>query len=358
MTRSTKRMRLQATKFSALFLLLTLAAALSAAIARAQPSSFQPMLLAFDPKGDRLFAATAGEARRGSQLLVFPQPGRKGSRPGATLDLAGIVSGLSYDPESKTLFIADATDHAVLIFDRFDPRSATRASRVLKRFNFPTGVYADRGRLFVADAHPGALLIFEKGMEVEGQRRPDQTIGPEKSGLNGPFSIAADLDRRRLYVSNFNGVLIFNLDNPAAPPDRVPLPKGTLARGLAFDPRSKRLYIAAPMTRSYFVYDGERLEQVRVQGASSSFPFSVAVDPEGNRLYLAGMAAEIGVIEPASGGSTEQKERTIDRWIRWEGEPREETPPSPHEPAPSPHEPAPSPEGPSTIRWDPRSTFD
>lgn len=325
---------------SALAFTTILAAARWGTLARAQMPSFQPLLLAFDSKQDRLFAATASADRRGSQLLVFPQPGKKGARPGASLDVDGIVSGLSYDPDSKTLFVADAADHALLIFDQFDPRAATRASRVLKRFNFPTGVYADRGRLFVADAHPGALLVFDGAAEVNGTRRPDRTIGPEESGLNGPFAMAADLGRHRLYVSNFDGVLIFDLDRLAAPPDRVPLPKGTLARGLAFGPKSKRLYIAAPMTRSFFVYDGARLAQVRIQGASGAFPFSIALDPEGDRLYLAGIAPEIGVIEQA--GATEPKERTIDRWIRWENE----TPPPAEEPAPAPDEP-------SVIRWNP-----
>lgn len=186
--------------------------------------SFQPLLLAFDPAQDRLFAAAAGEDRRGVRLFVFPQPGKQGARPGASLDLAGMISGLSYDSDAKTLFVADAAGHALLIFDRFDPRSTMRASRVLKRFNFPTGVYADRSRLFVADAHPGALLVFEKAAEIDGERRPDRTIGPEQSGLNGPFAIAADPDRGRLYVSNFDGVLAFNLADLSAPPDRLPLP--------------------------------------------------------------------------------------------------------------------------------------
>lgn len=319
--------------------LLFLAAVLPGAFLYAQPRSFQPLLLAFDPAQDRLFAAAASEGRE-VQLFVFPQPGKRGARPAAALSLAGMISGLSYDPDSKTLFVADASDHALLIYDRFDPRSATRASRVLKRFNFPTGVYADRKRLFVADAHPGALLVFEKATEVDGERRPDRTIGPEKSGLNGPFAIAADLDRGRLYVSNFDGVLVFRLADLTAPPDRLPLPRGTLARGLAFDPQAKRLYIAAPMAQSYFVYDGERMAQVRIQGSAGSFPFSIAVDPKENRLYLAGIAPEIGVIEQA--GGPPQKERTIDRWIRWEGEP-----------PPPEAEPAPPPEGPSVIGWTP-----
>ncbi|HET6371563.1 MAG TPA: hypothetical protein VFG95_10220, partial [Nitrospiria bacterium] len=307
--------------------------------ARAQLSRFQPLLLAFDPAQGRLFAATPGAEPGVSRLLVFSRPGREGTRPEASLDVSGVVSGLSYDPGSKTLFVADATKHALLIFDRFDPPKSTRASRVLKRFTFPTGASEDRGRLFVADAHPGALLVFEKGREIEGQVSPDQTIGPEKSGLNGPFAIALDSERRRLFVSNFDGVLIFDLSDLAATPGRVPLPKGTLARGLAFDGKSKRLYIAAPMSRSYYVYDGSGLEQVRIDGVSEAFPFSIALDPEGNRLYLAGASPEIGVIEQVDPGPTGGKSRSIDRWIRWEDE---APPPPPEAPTPEPPSNTPS----------------
>lgn len=323
-------------------LVLMTAVAPSGVPLRAQGPSFQPVLLAFDPSQDRLFAATTAGDRNGTELIVFNQPGRKGTGPGASLTLAGVISGLSYDSGSKTLFAADATGHAILIFDRFDPLSATRASRVLKRFNFPTGIYADPSgkRLFIADAHPGALLVFEKGAEIDGERRPDRTIGPETSGLNGPFAIAADPGRNRLYVSNFDGVLAFNLSDLSARPDRLPLPRGTLARGLAFDPRSKRLFIAAPMIQSYFIYDGAQMAQVRIEKAGGSFPFSIAVDPEGNRLYLAGISPEIGVIEQASGDRPDPKERPIDRWIRWDG-----TPPPAEEP--------PAPNGPTLIRWNP-----
>lgn len=326
-----------------LLLFLSSGAALPGGPGFAQAPSFQPILLAFDSSQDRLFAASASGGKRGSQLIVFNHPGRKGAGPGAALDLAGAISGLFYDAESKSLFASDAASHALLIFDRFDPATAERASRVLKRFNFPTGIYADRSgdRLFIADAHPGALLIFEKGREAAGERRPDRTIGPEKSGLNGPFSIAADPERGKLYVSNFDGVLVFNLADLAAPPERLPLPRGTLARGLAFDRRSKRLYIAAPMVGAYFVYDGAGLVQIGVGKAKGAFPFSIAVDPKEDRLYLAGVLPEIGIIEQASADLPERKERPIDRWIQWEGT------------SPPEEEPPPDPKGPTLIRFHP-----
>src|SRR4029077_14711705 len=109
---------------------------------------------------------------------------------------------------------------------------------------------------------------------------PDITISGEHTGLNGPFSIAADAERARLYISNFDGVLIFNLRDLAALPGRLPLPPGTLARGLSFDPDSHRLYIATPMLRSFFVYDGDRLEQIEVENTEGVFPFSVTFDPK------------------------------------------------------------------------------
>lgn len=301
--------------------------------------SFQPLLLAFDSAHDRLYAAIPTEDSRASRIIVFSHPGGEGAHPGSSFDLTGICSGLSYDSGGEILFAANATGHELLIFDRIDPGPSTQPTRVLRRFNFPSGAYLDRsgGRLFVADAHPGALLVFEHPKEVQGESRPDITISGEQTGLNGPFSIAADTERARLYVSNFDGVLVFNLRDLAALPDRLPLPSGTLARSLSFDPLSRRLYIATPMLRSFFIYDGEQLEQVGIEGADGVFPFSITLDPKNDRLYLAGTKQEVGVIEQASGRglkrrSPEQTKRSIDRWIRW----GQQSPPPSERPAPPP----------------------
>jgi len=329
--------------------LLVIGIALGAAIATpakpeipSQFSSFQPILLAFDAAHDRLYAAVPTEDNRASRLIVFSHPGGEEVHPGPSFDLPGICSGLSYDSGSETLFSANATGHELLIFDRINPGLSTQPTRVLRKFNFPAGAYLDRSgeRLFVADAHPGALLVFEHPKEIQGEYRPDITISGERTGLNGPFSMAADTERARLYVSNFDGVLVFNLRDLAALPDRLPLPSGTLARGLSFDPSSRRLYIAAPMLRSFFIYDGEKLEQVEIDGADGVFPFSITLDPKNDRLYLAGTKQEVGVIEQASGRGLkqrppEQRKRSIDRWIRW----GQQNPPPPERPAPPPHTP-------------------
>jgi len=304
-----------------------------------QFSSFQPILLVFDATHDRLYAAIPTEDSRASRLIVFSHPGGEGAHPGPSFDLPGICSGLFYDDGSETLFVANATGHELLIFDRIDPRSSTRPTRVLQKFNFPAGAYLDRlgERLFVADAHPGSLLVFDHPKEVQGESRPEITISGERTGLNGPFSIAADTERARLYVSNFDGVLVFNLRDLRELPDRLPLPSGTLARSLSFDPSSRRLYIATPMLRSFFIYDGERLQQVEIEGADGVFPFSVTLDPKNDRLYLAGTKQEVGVIEQAGGHDLkrqppEKTKRSVDRWIRWG---QQSPPPSEHLAPPS-----------------------
>jgi hypothetical protein len=300
----------------------------------AQFSSFQPILLAFDAPHDRLYAAIPKEDGYASRLAVFSHPGKEGLHPDPSFDLPGICSGLFYDAVSETLFASNATGHEVLIFDRLGPGPSIRPTRVLRRFNFPSGVYLDRQgeRLFVADAHPGALLVFKHPEEIHGESNPDITISGDRTGLNGPFSIAADTKSARLYVSNFDGVLVFNLRDPAALPDRLPLPPGTLSRGLSFDPSSGRLYIATPMLRSFFIYDGERLQQVEIENTDGVFPFSVALDSKNDRLYLAGTKQGVGVIERASGrdfkqGPPEKIKRSIDWWIRWEQQPPSKHPP-------------------------------
>jgi DNA-binding beta-propeller fold protein YncE len=299
-----------------------------------QFSSFRPILLTFDTANQRLFAAIPSDNGHVSRLAVFSRP-KKGERiPDSSFDLTGICSGLFYDVGSKTLFAANATGHELLIFDQFDPKVSVRPTRVLRKFNFPSGAYLDPagGRLFVADAHPGSLLVYEDPKNAKGESRPDLTISGERTGLNGPFAIAADSERGILYVSNFNGVLIFNLRDLTSPPGRLPLPPGTLARGLSFDPGSHRLYIAAPMLRSFFVYDGERIEQVEIDNADGVFPFSLAIDPQNDRLYLSGTKPEVGVIEGVHGRGDkrrpEKMKRSIDWSIGWESPPPKHPPPS------------------------------
>lgn len=311
-----------------------------------QVPPFQPLLLAFDIKRDRLYAAMPSGGEAGSRIVVFSQPGSGDGKPGPSLDFPGVASGLAYDSESETLFVSNATRKELMIFDRFTAAPSTRPSRVLRKFNFPTGIYPDPSnkRLFVADSHPGALLVFDNLHGVEGERKPDRTIGRE-SGLNGPFAIAADPEKGRIYVSNFDGVFVFDAGDFSKPPERLPLPPKAMARGLSFDPVLRKLYIATPMLRSFFVYDGAQLQQVELQETSGIFPFSLVLDPKSDRLYLSGSQPEIAVIEQAGGrsnppSSTEKIERKVDRWLRW-GDFSPEAP-SPH-PKPEPPKGLPSP---------------
>ena len=320
---------------------------LSGSKSPAQFPSFQPLLLAFDAAHDRLYAAIPSEAVHSFRLVAFSQPEKENTQPGASFDLPGICSGLSFDAVSDSLFVANAAEHELLIFRHIVLGPSSRPTRVLRRFNFPTGVYLDQtgGRLFVADAHPGSLVVFQHPEEVQGEPKPDLIISGEETGLNGPFSIAADTGRSRLYVSNFDGVLIFKLNDLSAPPDRLPLPPGTLARSLWFDATSQLLYIATPMLQSFFIYDGERLEQVRIEGVTELFPFSMALDSNNDRLYLAGTKREVGIIEQASGRNSKgprpkEMKRPVDRWIRWS----EKHPPLPKRPSPPPDLPNMGPE--------------
>lgn len=316
-------------KYGPLWFFIVITMALATTV-RSMPSeqfpSFQPLHLAFDQSNNRLYVAIPGQEASKSHVSVFQDPETGATVPDPSFDLAGTTSGLSYDPISETLFVASATTHMLQIFDRINPRVSTRPSRILQRFNFPTGIYFEpsRDRLFVADAHPGALHVYKNATKVEGEERPDISLSGEKTGLNGPYGIAADTERSLLYVSNFDGVLVFSLRNLSIPPERIALPEGTLARGLSFDPNLNHLFIAAPMLRSFFIYDGKRLERVELKGAEGIFPFSIAIDPKSDRLYLAGTKPEVGVIDMASNPDLQQRsqgeiKRSIDRWIRWKG---------------------------------------
>ena len=302
------------------------------------PPVFQPVLLALDAAQDRLYATESIEEGSRSKLLVIAHPDREGGEVSSPFQLPGVASGLSFDSDSGSLFAGNSSGHELLIFDHIDPGSVTSPTRVLRRFAFPTGVYADTSgnRLFVLDAHPGSLGVFAPSHSVHGDQKPELLLSGHEIGLNGPFAMAADPARGRLYVSNFDGVLIFDLHNLSALPDRLPLPPRTLARGLSFDAKSGRLYIATPMDHSLFVYDGARAHRVRIRDTGGTFPFSVAVDSARELAYLAGTEPNVGVVVlhglDLDTGTTE---RSISRWIPLGGE---SVPPTNHGAPPAPRE--------------------
>ncbi|MFQ5596849.1 MAG: hypothetical protein ACE5GK_02245 [Nitrospiria bacterium] len=316
-----------------------------------QNAGFQPILLAFDPGAARLFVAAPGRDGTDSHLFFFRSHKQGKANPASVYRFPGVSSGLSYDSEERMLSVANATDHEIILFDRFDSNRRTKPTRRLGRFNFPTGIASDSvsQRLFVADAHPGAVQVFDRLKDVQGSDPPVDTMGGS-AGLNGPFALAVDPQGRFLYVSNFDGVLRFSLNDLSAQPMRLPLPKNTLARGLAFDASKERLYIAAPMRRSYFIFDGETMEEIKVEGGKGPFPFSLAIDSKADRLYLAGTDSRIGIVEGAGEknppeASPKAPRRRIDFWITWQDAMPQ---PQPH-PTPPPEHPEPLPFEPHTI---------
>lgn len=288
-------------------------------------SAFQPVLIALDPGEGRLYVAVPETKTGGTRLLTFDRLDRADATLASSRSIPGMVSGLSYDSNTPALFIASGSGHEVRIYDRPTGSLKGPPSRTLKRFNFPTGIYVDgrTGRLFVADAHPGSVFVFEEASEVDGNRSAEIVLGGNGAVLNGPFALAADAERRILYVSHFDGVVRFDLDNPLASPERLSLPPETLVRGMAFDPRRKRLYMAAPMEKSIWLLDSEgTLTRVTIEGVSAASPFSLAIDPEKDRLYLAGPDRKVGILEGAARlgraqGGLEERTRAIDRWIQW-----------------------------------------
>src|SRR5579863_2965366 len=99
-------------------ILLVTALALAGVSARTAPvPAFQPVLVAFDVSHDRLYSTVPAEAGSRSRLVFFSGLGQEGSPVPSSMELPGVASGLFYDAETNSLFIANSSDHELLIFD-------------------------------------------------------------------------------------------------------------------------------------------------------------------------------------------------------------------------------------------------
>jgi hypothetical protein len=124
---------------------------------------------------------------------------------------------------SDTLFVADAADRSIKIFDRYSmqPGGVVQASPTRTLQGASTGITgASTGSLFVdsiggllyfADSQDNSVLIWRNAATVSGDTPPDRVLKGQATRLLQPTGIAVDPFRNRLYVVNHNGeIFIWN----------------------------------------------------------------------------------------------------------------------------------------------------
>lgn len=161
---------------------------------------------------------------------------------------------------SDTLFVADAADRSIKMFDRYSTlpggRVSTAPTRTLQGERTGIGapssgnLFVDSigGGLYFADAQANSVSIWRNAAAVNGDTPPDLVLKGQATRLLHPTGIAVDPFRNRLYVVNNNGeILIWNLSSLEGEIPPLAVLTGSLVAGdhpVFLDVKRDTLYVA------------------------------------------------------------------------------------------------------------------
>ncbi|HVT88702.1 MAG TPA: hypothetical protein VHD56_07620, partial [Tepidisphaeraceae bacterium] len=142
-----------------------------------------------------------------------------------------------------------------------------------------------KDRVFVADSGAQLVHVFNLNTRLYEQWKP-----PEPIRFSQPVGIAWD-PAGRLYVADSVSGRIFMFDTSGRMTGLIGSSMVVRPCGLAFDPKSRRLFVADPGTHQLRVFssDGRPLASIGSRGielGQFNFPTNVAVDSQG-LIYVA-----------------------------------------------------------------------
>ncbi len=257
--------------------------------------------------------------------------------------------GMAYDPIHDRLFVADANNSRVLVFNTSSISNGMNASHVLGQPNFtshasattqsgmanPWGVVYDSvlDRLFVAELGNNRVLVFNTSSISDGMNASNvlgqlnftsHVAATTQSEMNFPVACAYDTANNRLFVVSAadNRVLVFNTasinngmnasnvlgqtnftsKNSATTPSGLNQPSG-----VDYDSVNNRLFVADGMNSRILIFNAATLTNgmnasnvlgepdfTSVNFATTqsgmSLPWGVAADPADHLLFVADSA--------------------------------------------------------------------
>ena len=264
-----------------------------------------------DPTNGRLWIAHMDAG----QLLAFDTRRRRVVR---TIDAPG-VHGVIAVPQARRVYASATDDHELLTID-------ARSGRVLRRADageYPDGLAYDpvERQVFVSDESGGIEAVFDRrgarsgtvdlGGEagnvkydsgsrrvlVDVQTRDDVAVIDPRShrivrrvalpGCDHPHGLYVDAPRRLAFVACDGNARLVTLDlrrgfRPAGPVQSV----GTSPDVLAFDPRLRRLYVAAESGEVAVFAERARGLRKLGQAMLADEAHTVAVDPRTHLVYF------------------------------------------------------------------------
>lgn len=168
---------------------------------KAAVTGWQPLAIAFDPKGNLYVADLAGQAQR---VLVIDRTGAVVRTLGET-DGMSFPNGIAIDPDGN-VYVTDSNNGRLLVFGSDGTVAATVGRGVGQgNLGLPRGAVVDgQGRLYVVDTSGQAVFVY--GLLKPGEQRLGYLGDFGGEGVSDgtfayPNGIAAD-GRGRLYVTD------------------------------------------------------------------------------------------------------------------------------------------------------------
>ncbi|WP_168058818.1 InlB B-repeat-containing protein [Candidatus Manganitrophus noduliformans] len=211
---------------------------------------------------------------------------------------------------SDTLFVADAADPSIQIFDRYSnlkggvvqlvPTRALRGENTGIVGPSSGSLFVDSigGRLYFADAADNSVSVWNNAATVNGDTPPDLVLKGQATRLLHPTGIAVDPFRNRLYVVNNNGeILIWNLSSLEGEIPPMAVLTGSLVAGdhpVFLDVKRDTLYVANGREISVFeklsgltgdIQNVTPVPTIRIAGEGLSQP-GLVLDYSQNLLFI------------------------------------------------------------------------
>ncbi|MBL8023560.1 MAG: NHL repeat-containing protein, partial [Elusimicrobia bacterium] len=287
-----------------------------------QNGMYNPIGLAYDPGGQRLFVSDYNNHRvlvfnistlsDGQQAdYVLGQTDFTSRSSAASQTKMNLPMKLFYDGTTHRLYVPELSNNRVLVFNVSSITNGQAASYVLGQPNFTSntastsqnGLNTPRSvelstttqKLFVADYGNNRVMVYDasslsnglNASSVIGQSNfTTNTSATSQTGLNNPYGLAYDPGSDRLFVSDYSNhrVMVFdgttNTNNPTALNvlGQANYTNGTYGtsrtrlfypRGLAMDSGNKRLYVADGLNYRVVFHDVNSI--VNGQNAEGGF---------------------------------------------------------------------------------------
>jgi uncharacterized repeat protein (TIGR01451 family) len=228
--------------------------------------------LAVDPEDGMAY----GIAEDG--LWRFDPAGRE---PARRVRKGGGFQALAVDHEHQRLWVTDAGAGALLVLDLSNGREVARVRRLLR----PGGLVLYGDRVFLAETDAAQVVVLDRTTCGIIKREPVSA---------GPYALAVDEARARIWVTSNTGSSVTALDaRSGTPVGLVQLDGLGLPLGVAVDSRRARVYVTYTLTPRYHglaVIDAETIRLERLLRGNLERPllgaYGVAVEPRTGQVLL------------------------------------------------------------------------